>query len=164
MGFTTDVIFFVGMFSMLSFVVWTLVNAWIRRTQLKSGAAIQKQLLERMASLSDLNEFLTSETGRKLMEGLVVDIPSSRPKPHILRSAQIGVVLTVLGVGLLSLRWYFGVRYADFGDYEVLTVLAAITLSLGIGFLLATMVSYRLARRLGLFDPSSHQGSTVSRV
>jgi hypothetical protein len=160
----TNIVFFVGMFSMLSFIGWTVVNAWLRRAQLKSGAAFQKQLLERMTSLSDLNEFLASDAGKRLMEGLVVDVPSSRPKPNILRSAQIGVVLTVLGAGFVSLRWYFGVRYADFGDYEVLTVLAAIALSLGIGFLASTAVSYSLARRLGLFEPPAHEPPAPARV
>ena len=145
--------FFVTFFSMIAFVVWVLTTGWVRRSRLRLASEFQNKLLERIGSLNDLNDFLRTEGGKKLMDGLAFDLPSTRPQDSILRTIQLGIVCVALGLGFLLLRVYFGARYADFGDYEVLTIVAAIGIALGVGFLASAAVSYRLAGKMGVLGP-----------
>jgi hypothetical protein len=126
-------LFFLTFFTMIGFVVWVVVGGWLRRLRLKTTAEFQTKLLDRISSLSDLNEFLQTEGGKKVMEGLTFELPSVRPHESLLRTIQLGIILLALGVGFLVLRVYFGARYA-------------------IGFLLSAAVSYRLAGKLGVLD------------
>jgi len=142
--------FFLAFFSMIGFVVWVLSTGWLRRSRLRLTSEFQNKLLERIGSLNDLNDFLRTEGGKKLMDGLAFDLPSTRPQDSILRTIQLGIVCVSLGLGFLLLRVYFGSRYSDFGDYEVLTIVAAIGIALGVGFLASAAVSYRLAGKMGV--------------
>jgi hypothetical protein len=64
-----------------------------------------------------------------------------------LRATQTGIVLIALGLGLLSLAWYFDTDFA---------VVGVIALSLGTGFLLASVASYRISSSLGLLPAPPH--------
>jgi hypothetical protein len=65
----------------------------------------------------------------------------------------------VLGAGLLALAVHFS-RGTSLGPWnssvnsEVFMVNGVIALSLGAGFLLASTVSYGVARKLGLLEPA----------
>jgi len=137
---------------MIGFIVWVLVNGWLRRMRLKLTADFQSKLLDRIGSLSDLNDFVQTEGGKKLLDGLAFQLPSTRPHESILRTIQVGIVLLSLGAAFVLLRLYFGTKYSAYGDYEVLTIVGAIGLSLGVGFLISAAASYGLSRRLGVFD------------
>src|SRR5262245_15972407 len=149
-----EVLIPIAFFAMAGFVVWVLTTGWLRRSRLKLTAEFQHKLLERIGSLNDLNEFLQTDSGKKLMDGLAFELPSTRPQDSILRTIQLGIVCGMLGAGFVFLRVYFGHVYADFGDYEVLTVVAAIGIALGLGFLLSAAVSYQLGGRMGVFNRS----------
>jgi hypothetical protein len=76
----------------------------------------------------------------------------------------MGMVMTLLGLGLFVCSASFapGSRLgADPGLADVspfLFLLGAVTLSVGLGFLLSSLMSYLLSRRLGLIETpeSSH--------
>jgi hypothetical protein len=140
-------------FTLAGFIVWTLVAGWQRHYRLKVTNSFNTKLLDRIGSIKDLNEFLQTESGAQFMDNLTVERQTMRPQEGILRAIQIGIVLVTLSLGFLGLRWYFAARYAAVGDdFEILTVVGAIALSLGVGFLISAAASYRLARTLGVLD------------
>jgi hypothetical protein len=147
-----ELIAFVSFLVTIGFVIWTLANTWRRRLRLRLTTEFNTKLLDRIGSVKDFNDFLQTEGGAKFMESLAVERSTSRPQDGILRASQIGIVLMSLGFGVLGLGWYFTARYAGSGDFEVLTVIGAIALSLGLGFLISAGASYRLARMLGVLD------------
>jgi len=149
-----ELIAFVSFFITIGFVIWTLSNAWRHRLRLKLTTEFNTKLLDRIGSVKDFNDFLQTEGGAKFMESLAVERSSSRPQDSILRASQIGIVLIMLGVGVLTLGWYFATRYAGSGDFEILTVVGVIAASLGLGFLISAGASYRLAKMLGVLDRS----------
>ena len=153
-----EIIIVPALFIMVGFIIWVVVNGWQRRLRLKLTTEFNSKLLDRIGSVKDFNEFLQTEGGAKFMDGLTVERSSTRPQDSILRASQIGIVLVTLGLGLLVLDWYFGVRYAGAGDTEVLTVIGVIAVSLGLGFLISAGVSYRLARMLGVLDRDGRSG------
>lgn len=140
------------LFIMIGFIIWVVVNGWQRRLRLKLTTEFNSKLLDRIGSVKDFNDFLQTDGGAKFMDSLTVERSSSRPQDSILRATQMGIVLMMLGFGVLTLGWYFTLRYAGSGDFEVLTIVGGIALSLGLGFLISAAASYRLARVLGVFD------------
>ena len=155
-----DIIIVPALFITIGFIMWLVVNGWQRRLRLKLTTEFNSELLDRIGSVKDFNEFLQTEGGATFMDSLTVERSTTRPQDSILRATQLGIVLITLSIGLIVLDWYFSVRHAD--DTEVLTVIAAITGSLGLGFLISAGASYRLARMLGILDQGGRRGDASS--
>jgi hypothetical protein len=75
-----------------------------------------------------------------------VDRGTADPKQRLLSSLQYGLVLTALGAGMLGLGRMYSIEEGGF------TILGIIIGSIGVGFLLSTAASHRLAGSLGLLD------------
>jgi hypothetical protein len=127
---------------------------------IRARADLQTKLLDRLGSGREVVEFCQTEGGKRFIEGLsmgTVDSLASKGSPpeRILGSIQKGIILTLLGLGFLSLAWKY--QRDDPGD--VFMVIGVVGLSLGIGFLLSASVSYRLSRSMGLLGKSDPAGS-----
>ena len=121
------------------------------------------KLLDRIGSIKDFNEFLQTDGGARFMDSLTVERQTPRPQDGIIRATQVGIVLVMLSLGFLALRSYFAARYAAAGDdSEILTVVGAIALSLGLGFLISAAASYRLAKSLGVLERHERGTMTVA--
>jgi hypothetical protein len=122
---------------------------------IRARADLQTKLLDRLGSGREVVEFCQTEGGKQFIEALsmgTVDSPASKGSPteRILGSIQKGIILTLLGLGFLSLAWKY--HRDDPGD--VFMVIGVVGLSLGIGFLLSAGVSYRLSKSMGLLTNS----------
>jgi hypothetical protein len=122
---------------------------------IRARADLQTKLLDRLGSGREVVEFCQTEGGKQFIEALsmgTVDSPASKGSPteRILGSIQKGIILTLLGLGFLSLAWKY--HRDDPGD--VFMVIGVVGLSLGVGFLLSAGVSYRLSRSMGLLANS----------
>ena len=155
-----EIIIVPALFIMIGFIIWVVVNGWQRRLRLKLTTEFNSKLLDRIGSVRDFNEFLQTEGGAAFMDNLTVEHSATRPQDSILRAVQIGIVLTVLGIGLVLLGWHFSGRHA--GETEGLTVIGVIAASLGLGFLISAGASYRLAKLLGLLDRNGRPGRPIS--
>ena len=126
-----------------------------RTAQTKAGfrAESQKQLLEKFASAHELAQFLETEGGKRLLGELTSD--DVNPYAKILKSLRIGVILTALGIGMIVLMS----RERD------LVIPGVFFLAIGVGFLIASGISYRLSVRWGLLksDPASGQNQPITR-
>ena len=142
-----EIIIAPAFFAMVAFIVWINVTAWVRRHQLKLMTEFNGRLIERIGSVKDLGEFLQTEGGAKLLNSFTVERASTGVHERILRSSALGVVSIAVGLGFL----YLG-RTFTFTDHETFTVVGVIALSLGIGCVLSSGVSYGLARMLGVLD------------
>jgi hypothetical protein len=79
---------------------------------------------------------------------MMVETPTAvRPGERILRSIQSGIVLFTLGAGLMSLG------YLQPSSREDFIIVGVVMLSLGIGFMLASLASYRVSLAMGLMPP-----------
>ncbi len=136
MNNATEILVPFALFAMIVLIVWLLV----RRSQAQARARMEfhKQLLGKFTSGSEFAAFLGSKGGQRLLEGLWSQQVNA--KERILKAMGAGVVLTVLGLGALGLSW----RTGGFLYPGVLS------LALGVGFLIATVISYRLSKKWGL--------------
>jgi len=135
-------------------IIW-LVRAFIQhRRWLKASqvqADVHTKLMERMTTNDELLAYVQSPAGRRFLEAAPVrpdtDTPSfSAPVGSIIWSLMAGIVLTVLGVGFR----YAGNIVKD-DAHDAFLVVGVIILSLGIGFIIASLMAFAVSSRLGLF-------------
>jgi len=143
----SDIIIVPFIFSTIGFIVWVVVNGWQRRQQIKQLTDFNSRLLDRIGSVKDFSDFLQTDGGAKFMDRVAAGGTPPDVRMTILRAIQTGLVLLALGAGLLVLSWIFRERF-PFAESEVFTVTGVIAISLGIGFLLSGVASYRLASGL----------------
>src|SRR5579872_525476 len=143
------------------FVMVILIGAflWLIRTLLenrrwnrmrKLQSEVHAKLIDRFSSSQELAAYMGTDAGRRFLEAAPIAVdPQKGPQvpsivARVLTPLQIGVVLTLLGVGLLSIR-----HYIPDGDVPLL-VFGILALMPGIGLMLAAGISWALASRLGL--------------
>jgi hypothetical protein len=136
-------------------IIW-LVRAFIQhRRWLKASqvqADVHSKLMERMTSNEELLAYIQSPTGRRFLDAAPVrpetDSPSfSAPVGSIIWSLMAGVVLSVLGIGFR----YAGTLVKEEDAHAAFMVVGVIILSLGIGFIVASLMAFAVSSRLGLF-------------
>jgi len=141
----------------LVFVILLGSLLWLIRTILDNRrwnkiAAIQtdthNKLLERMASTQELIAYMESEAGKRFLESTPFEIERAQssgfPYGRILWSAQIGVIVLMVGVAFLWLQN----QIPDAG--QALLVFGTLSLALGVGCMLSAGFSYILSKSLGL--------------
>lgn len=148
-----EIIILPAFFLMVAFVVWTAVTAWQRRQRLRILTDFNNRLVDRIGSLKDFSEFAKTDGGMEFLNAVLADTPALAPRERILRATEIGIVALALGIGSLFLGWFF-----DGESRNVFVAAGAIALSLGLGFLASSFVSYRLTSRL--LAPASGDRST----
>jgi hypothetical protein len=128
-------------FGSIGFVGWIiyLTAGLIRRRQ---QSAMQRHLLDRFSSAQDFAQFMQSPAGQKYVTGFT-DVVTS-PRNSILSSVRTGCVLAFGGIGCIagsnSLPPYFHAGW----------VVGWVVFLSGIGFLVSAVISYFLAKKLGI--------------
>jgi hypothetical protein len=135
-------------------IIW-LVRAFIQHRRWLKASTVQAEfhtkLLDRLGTNEELIAYVQSPAGRRFLEAAPVraeaDTPGfSAPVGSIVWSMMAGVVLTVLGVGF---------RYAGYfvkdDAHDAFVVVGVIILSLGVGFIVASLMAFMVSSRLGLF-------------
>jgi small-conductance mechanosensitive channel len=125
------------LFSLFAAMVVYLVFSLIRRRQQN---AMQKHLLDKFSSAQDFSEFVQSPAGQKYVAGFSDRVAD--PHASILNSVRIGIVVLFLGIAL------FLVRTVNPDGYYFFRGLATVLTLLGIGFVVSSMVSYQIAKRI----------------
>jgi hypothetical protein len=104
---------------------------------------LQARLVERFSSPAELQQFLESDGGRRLIESLS---PSRSPALRILLTIQAGIVLLVVGVALV----FVAPAHGEAAGGQNVIAAGEITAALGLGLLVAAVVTRRLSRAWGL--------------
>jgi hypothetical protein len=120
---------------MVVFIVWTVTRARTRRAEVQ--AEVQTKLIDRFGSAPELIDFLQSPAGRQFVSG-VQSAPALMMRDRVMSGFSRSIVLTMLGVAFGFLTFFYDDDFA---------VPAAIVFFLGLGYLLATFISLKLAER-----------------
>ena len=129
----------IGILSSTAMVV--LIVYFVSRSRQRKAevqAEVQSRLIDRFGSAPELITFLQSPAGRDFVSG-VQSAPAQYARERIMSGFTRAIVLSMLGVAFLALTFFYDDDFA---------VPAAIVSSLGVGYLLATVVSYRLSTRM----------------
>lgn len=130
--------------AMVVLIVYFVARARQRRFEVH--AEVQSKLIDRFGSATELIEFLQSPAGREFVSG-VQSAPVILARERILSGFSRAIILSMLGAAFLALTFFYDEDWA---------IPAAILFSLGIGYLIATVVSYRLSARMQ--SPAGIQG------
>ena len=131
----------IAMFAMIVAIVW--VGSSARLQSARIHAETVGRLIDKLGSSQEAMAYLESESGQKLLEALTAR--PGNPYGRILGAAATGVVLSAVGVGLLILG------ATAVGD-PTATGGGIVVLALGLGFLLAATLSYKLSKSWGLVN------------
>jgi hypothetical protein len=117
-----------------------------RRRELDVLSRFHDKLLDRFSTGEELKELMESEAADKLYQS----ITGARGGAHqrILLALQAGLVLSLLGLALAFAGWFLP------DDEGLFTVFGVLFVGLGLGFLLASGVTYRLSKKWGLLNPT----------
>ncbi len=149
---------------LLAFLGFLVVFLWMVRLFVenrrwgrifKLQSEVHGRLIDKFSSNQELAAYMETDAGRRFLEAapIPVNMESSQRVPNavarVLTPLQVGVVMVLLGIGLLTLR------HAG-PDMDVpMLVLGTIALMPGIGFILSAGITWALAARLGLMPPSA---------
>jgi hypothetical protein len=128
---------------------------WNRIFKLQND--VHNKLLERFGTSQEVLTYMSTEAGKRFLEAtpIAVGIERSQPVPspvaRVLTPLQIGVVMSLLGIGLISLR------HSVPGGAGPLLVLGTVALMPGLGFIISAGVTWMLARHLGLMPDRGEQ-------
>ncbi|HJQ38818.1 MAG TPA: hypothetical protein VKB93_16910 [Thermoanaerobaculia bacterium] len=117
-------------------IVYFVVRS--RQRQAEVHAEVQSKLIERFGSAPEMISFLQSTAGREFVAGVQRPV-INQTRERILGGFTRSIVLTALGLGFLFLT---------FREDDAFVIPGTIVLSLGLGYLVATLVSWRLSARL----------------
>jgi hypothetical protein len=156
----SEIIIVPAMFFMIGWVVYVIVEGFRRRHQTKVFTEFHGKLLDRIGSAREFGEFFSSDAGARFLSTMSSS-EAGAPQVRILRSAQTGLVLTALGVGVFILT---DQRTFSLEATDGLVVLATMATAVGVGLLVSTVMSYVLSKRMGLLDrPSAGRNPDTSR-
>lgn len=119
----------------------------------KVQAEAHTKLLDRFTGNEELLAYVKSPAGTRFLESSPISLDGAprsmgAPLARILWSMQAGVVLAAAGMGMNYLS-----RQIDPNRADPIFTLSVILLSLGIGFLVSSGLSYLMSKRLGLIGP-----------
>ena len=115
---------------------------------------VHSKLIERFGTSQEVLTYMSTDAGKRFLEATPIAVgferqaPVPSPVARVLTPLQIGIVMTLLGVGLLSLRH----NVAE--GSGALLVIGTVVLMPGLGFIISAGITWVLARHLGLMPDS----------
>jgi len=162
MELVSDGIPFLVFLCILSALLWLthvlLENRrWNRIFKLQTD--VHGKLIERFGTSQEVLTYMSTDAGKRFLEAtpIAVGIDRQQPVPspvaRVLTPLQIGLVLSLLGLGLIFLR-----NSIPDGEAPLLLV-GTVILMPGLGFIISAVITWLLARRLGLMPESGGQNN-----
>jgi hypothetical protein len=143
--------FFVGLLWIIRILLEN--RRWTRVFRLQSE--IHSKLIDRFASNQELLHYMETEPGKRFLEAAPIPVALERDQrlpgglSRILAPLQIGIVLTLFGLGLLALER----RLPDISG--PLLVFGVVALMPGLGFIISAIATWRISAHLGLMPQST---------
>ena len=126
---------------------------WSRVFRLQSD--IHGKLIERFATADNLMQYMGTESGRRFLEAAPIPMGMERQRMsgglgRVIASLQIGLVLSLLGLGLVLLR-------RSLTEFAAPLLVAGVVIMMpGIALLLSAAITWRVSSRLGLLSESQN--------
>ncbi|PYT03571.1 MAG: hypothetical protein DMF60_17965 [Acidobacteria bacterium] len=153
------------MSEILAFLVFVCILAallWISRMLLENSrwkrlfkiqSDLYSKLLDKCSTNEELLALIHTEAGKPFLESVAVPLGlearAANPMNRVFMPLQLGIVLTLAGAGFIYLR------NSVPDDPTPFLVLGTLAFTLGIGFVISAVVSFALARHLGLLPQTA---------
>lgn len=124
-------------------------------------AEVHSKILDRFGSSEEVLQYIKTPAGSKFLESAPIPLYAEKPAQpapfsRVMWSIQIGVVVTVIGLGLLLLSVRFDGEAAEgfFG-------MGIIAFSIGAGFIASAAVSLFLTRRINAMQDIAPESKSL---
>ena len=135
----------IGMLVVLGWIVNVISNNRKTARMANLQADLQSKLLDKFGSTPELLGYLQSDAGKNFGDLVPVAVQST-PYDKILSSVQTGIVSLTVGVACLFVRD----QISD--GFEGFTLLGALGIALGVGFLLSAGIAFLLSKKWGVIN------------
>jgi hypothetical protein len=149
-----QVVILPGMFILIAYLVKLVSNNRRRRNQVQLQFDLQNKLLDKFGTSQELMEYLGTDAGQRFVSFAPPE-PDS-PYARIMSSIQWGIVLLTAGSAFMFLRN----QIPD--GFEAFTMIGALGIALGIGFLISAAVAFFLSKSWGVIN--GQQPSLPDRI
>ncbi|MGH9495641.1 MAG: hypothetical protein ACRD3B_11630 [Candidatus Sulfotelmatobacter sp.] len=155
-----------GGLPLLAFICFLGVVLWLTQVLLenrrwnrifKLQSDVHAKLIERFGTSQEVLTYMNTDAGKRFLEATPISVgldrqaPVPSPVARVLTPLQIGIVLSLLGVGLIFLR-----HSIPDGDAPLLLV-GTVVLMPGLGFIISAGITWVLAKHLGLMPQTGTQ-------
>jgi hypothetical protein len=140
-----------------AWIISLIIAAFKNRAHLRAQTDFHNKMMEKFSSADEFTAYLQSEAGRSFFDNLTNEPVT--PLTKILGSIQKGAILTLLGLGLVIL----GNVYTASEGGNIMFVTGIISLTVGIGFLVSSAISYQLAKTWGLVSTKNTSSSSEQK-
>lgn len=129
----------------------------------KMQCEVHFRLIDKFGSNQELIAYMGTEAGRRFLEAAPIPTGAEQRSPmpsvlaRILTPVQVGLVLSMLGVGMIA------IRHAATDTETPLLVLGTLLLMPGLGFILSAGLTWLLAHKLGLMPAKPAPGALTLR-
>jgi hypothetical protein len=129
----------------------------------KLQTEVHNKLIDKIGASQELLTYMQTEAGKRFLEAAPLPVNFEREErmpgmvARVLTPLQIGIVLTLLGIGLMLLR------HARPEMNVPMLVLGTVVLMPGIGFILSAGVTWFLAGRLGLMPSGTPDSADAAK-
>jgi len=158
---------FLVLIVILSALLW-LIHVLLENRRWGSIFKLQQEahgkLIDRFSTNQELLVYMETEAGKRFLEAAPIPVNFERDQKmpnavaRVLTPLQIGLVLSLLGVGLIALRHSIPDAAAP------LLVLGVVALMPGLGFILSAGITWALAGRLGLMPDNAGQPNRTNTL
>lgn len=143
-----------------AWVLSLIIQSFRQRALLRAQTEFHNKMLEKFGTAEEFTAYLQSDAGKSFFDNLLKE--PSTPLSKILGSIQKGAILTLLGLGFFIINNIFD----TLDSRNIMLVIATVSMTIGIGFLVSSLISYRLAKSWGLISagnsPISNAPKTVA--
>lgn len=133
---------------------------WLRVWRAQAEA--HSKLMDRLTTNEDMLAYIQTPAGKRFFEGSPVVDPApqrfSVPVGRILWSAQAGLLFLLGGV---SLQFARAMSNLNPDDYNAINIMSAMSIGLGVSFILGAFASYMISTKLGLLEQPARRSPTV---
>ena len=115
---------------------------------------VHGKLMDKFGSSQELLSYMNTEVGKRFLEAAPIPVGFERsqlipsPVARVLTPLQIGVVMTLLGIG------FFFLCHSIPDAATPLLILGVVVLMPGLGFIISAGITWALAWQLGLMPPN----------
>lgn len=132
------------MLVLMAWILGGIIGAFKHRAQLKAQTDLYNKMLEKFGTAREFMDYIQSDAGKVFFERLAVE--PATPLTGIINSIKIGVILTLLGLGIFLTSGVIGTTDSQ----NIMFIVSIIVAAVGIGFLVSSAISYRLSKTWGL--------------
>mgnify|MGYP001347228983 CR=1 FL=1 len=128
---------------LFAFLFW-LVWYFLQRRKINAKVQLQNKLLGSIKGIEDLQKFAAAESGKTFLQSLNFD--RSSPRGRVISSLTLGIVVGFTGLASLIIDGILDLKE------PVFLVAGVLLLAVSTGYLVATFLAYKLARKWDLLD------------